>query len=174
MTTDNFYVAVNEIFKDEGGKTKDHAGLTNFGITLNALMALNIDLNGDGVINVQDIADMTKENAFRFFRAWWDREKYSRIFNEKVACKIMNISVNTGAHQAHIITQRSCRSCGIKLIEDGVMGSQTMDAINKINPDMLLTALKSETAGFYRTLVAQNPAKYEKYLEGWLENRAYD
>ena len=38
-------------------------------------------------------------------------------------------------------------------------------------PRILLAALKSEAAGYYRCLVAKNP-KLQKFLNGWL-NRAY-
>lgn len=171
---DNFTLAVNEALKDEGGKTKDHAGLTNFGITMAGLLSLSIDLNGDGSINKKDIENMTREQAVRFFRKWWDKCNYSLIINERVACKIFNISINTGPYQIHLITQRACRSCGFKLIEDGIFGKKTIAAVNSINPDVFLPALRSEIAGFYRLLATKNPVKYGGFLNGWLENRAYD
>ncbi|SPM44720.1 Uncharacterised protein [Orientia tsutsugamushi] len=47
----------------------------------------------------------------------------------------------------------------------------TLAAINKADLSDLLAALKSEAAGYYRTLAATQP-RQAKFLKGWLK-RAY-
>lgn len=111
---------------------------------------------------------MTVECAIQFYREdWWERFHYDRIFDQKIANKILDLAVNMGGKQAHICVQRALRSStGEKLQEDGVLGEETFFAMNNAQPDILLSALKSEAAGFYRSL--NQPA----FEAGWL-NRSY-
>lgn len=51
------------------------------------------------------------------------------------------------------------------------MGPQTLEAINISNPRVLLAAIKSEAAGYYRALAIKDQ-KQKKFLNGWLV-RAY-
>ena len=67
--------------------------------------------------------------------------------------------------------QRALRSVGIRVQEDGLIGSETLSAVKKSEPRCLLAAIKSEAAGYYRML-AQCKTGQEKFLKGWL-NRAY-
>ncbi|NDB82875.1 MAG: hypothetical protein EB127_09060, partial [Alphaproteobacteria bacterium] len=60
---------------------------------------------------------------------------------------------------------------GQDILEDGILGPMTLAAINKADLTDLLAALKSEAAGYYRTLAATKP-KRAKFLKGWLK-RAY-
>jgi lysozyme family protein len=69
-----------------------------------------------------------------------------------------------------IILQRALRSVGINVIEDGLFGAQTLSGLNNANPKVLLPAIKSEAAGYYRLIAAKNPQ--QKFLKGWL-NRTY-
>lgn len=55
--------------------------------------------------------------------------------------------------------------------EDGIVGPQTLSAINFSNPKVLIAAIKSEAAGYYRALVAKN-SNQKKFLNSWL-SRAY-
>ncbi len=72
---------------------------------------------------------------------------------------------------AHRLIQRALRSAGRDVIEDGLLGPKTIAAINAVDVSDLLAALKSEAAGYYRSIAASNP-KQRKFLKGWL-NRAY-
>lgn len=169
----DFESAYQELFKDEGGFVVDQGGPTNFGITLKTLLALNIDLNKDGEINLKDITGMTPEQAKEFFRAWWYRYRYDLITDDRVSSKIFNLSVNMGQNQAGKIAQRALRACGVKLVEDGIVGSKTRVMINSVDPKMMMVGLCAEAAGFYRVLAALNPKKYADDLNGWLNKRAY-
>ena len=54
---------------------------------------------------------------------------------------------------------------------DGVIGPQTIGAVNQANPAALLAAIRLEAAAFYRERVASN-RKLAPFERGWL-NRAY-
>jgi lysozyme family protein len=156
----------------------DPGGATKFGISLHELQALghlaglDIDINRDGHVDARDIAALTQDEAALIYReAYWDKWAYGRINDPSVAAKVFDLAVNMGPGQAHRMVQRAIRSAWVPTAEDGILGSQTLSAINAASPAALYAALKSEAAGFYRWLAATKPA-LGKFLDGWL-NRAY-
>jgi len=167
---DKFDIAILTVLKHEGGYTVDHAGPTNYGVTLRSL---DIDIDLDGDIDGDDIRAMTREDAISFYRRrWWDRYRYYEIRHILLATKIFDLAVNMGARQAGKLAQRAIRAFGVRLVEDGILGPASFNAINNIHyRDGLIIGVRCEAAGFYRSLVIQKP-EYEKYLKGWL-NRAY-
>ncbi len=60
---------------------------------------------------------------------------------------------------------------GINVLEDGLIGPETLLATMYSEPRSLLAAIKSKAAGYYRQIAAKNPSK-QKFLKGWL-NRVY-
>jgi lysozyme family protein len=93
-----------------------------------------------------------------------------------VAVKVFDLAVNVGPRQAHRLLQRALRACGRDVAEDGVIGPETLGAIAGVagageSPFAIVASLRSEAAGFYRTLIARRPllAVFER---GWLR-RAY-
>ncbi len=92
--------------------------------------------------------------------------------NDLVATQVFDLSINLGIRPAVIILQRALRSVGKTTVqEDGLIGPETLLATMYSEPRCLLAAIKSEAAGYYRQIVAQNPSQ-QKFLKGWL-NRAY-
>lgn len=175
----NFDTAVLTVLKHEGhfvNDSQDPGGATNHGISLRFLKNLGYmcdgylvgDLDHDGDIDVNDIKKITREDAIKIYRTYfWDKFSYDKVNNQSVATKIFDACVNMGSKHAHQCLQRAIRSASeIELIEDGVIGQKTLDAINNTDPGILLAAYRSELAGFYRLL------KNSHYLNGWL-NRAY-
>jgi lysozyme family protein len=58
------------------------------------------------------------------------------------------------------------------LVDDGILGEETLSYLNSVNAVELLSAMRSERAGEYR-LVAQHNPNENVYLDGWL-NRSYN
>jgi lysozyme family protein len=81
------------------------------------------------------------------------------------------LAVHTGIPQAVKLIQRALLAAGTQVVEDGIIGPETLAAINKADPTDLLAALKSEAAGFYRLIANANPSQ-QKFINGWLR-RAY-
>jgi lysozyme family protein len=176
--------ALAVVLSHEGGFTADAAdpgGATNYGVSLRFALTvgdrdgdgrLDLDLDGDGDVDAADIRALTAREAadvYRYF--WWDRYGYAR-FHLTIAAKVFDLAVNMGAPQAHKVLQRAVRAAsGLALVEDGVLGPKTAVAVADIPPFSLLIALRSEAAGFYRSLIAAKPA-LAKFETGWL-NRAY-
>jgi lysozyme family protein len=88
---------------------------------------------------------------------------------------MLDLAVNIGTDNATLCLQRALRACAKRTEEDGVLGSVTRAAASGANQVALLSALKSEAAGYYRLLATQRASrgKEERFLEGWL-NRAYE
>jgi lysozyme family protein len=150
------------VIKNEGGYVFDKddlGGETKFGISKRSYPALNIK-------------DLTLENAKKiYFCDYWYKGRFEEIEDESVATQLFDLSVNMGIRSAVIVLQRALRSVGIRVQEDGLIGSETLSAVKKSEPRCLLAAIKSEAAGYYRML-AQCKTGQEKFLKGWL-NRAY-
>ena len=182
-----FKLAMEDVLKHEGGFTVDHAGETNYGISLRFLKTLDKDwdgdgwldgdINQDGFIDPKDIKNMTEELAVElYYKQWWLRNDYDRIEDVHIACKVMDLAVNMGSKRCHILLQES--TIGLtgrknQLKVDGIIGPKTISVINTVNPRELLLCFQCRAHGFYDYLARSNPNKFGRFLEGWL-NRVYD
>ena len=105
-----------------------------------------------------------------YFRHFWSPHRYGQL-PDGISEKVFDLAVNMGPRQAHKLLQRSLRSCGRQVADDGILGPITRGAVLAVSPMALAAALRSEAAGFYRVLIARN-ARLAKYEGGWLR-RAY-
>lgn len=182
---DHFAHAFAFLLPHEGGfadHPADPGGSTNFGVSLRYLKRLgDSDLDGvldgdfdrDGDVDADDIHAMTEADAAAIYRRqWWDRYRYGEIQNADVAAKVLDLSVNMGPNAAHSLVQYALRAVHRRVKVDGILGPKTLAAVNVALPGTLVVALRSEAAGWYRSLVAEHH-QFEPFLEGWL-NRAYD
>lgn len=174
-----FHYAMNILLKHEGGLTTDHAGFTNFGITVPVLreaakLFSGLDIDGDGDIDADDIRLLSVEQAVQIYKKlWWDRYEYYRFRDRRIAAKVLDLSVNMGPRQAHKIFQRALRSIGLIIDDDGHLGPISFTTINSVEKvQQYLCGCRCEAAGFYRGITYMHP-DYKKYLSGWL-NRAYN
>jgi len=161
----NFKFAVKKTLFFEGGYVNhphDPGGETNFGISKRSYPHL-------------DIKNLTKEQAKEiYYRDFWLRNRCDAMLDKHIASKVFDFSVNMGLIQGGRILQRALRANEQSLVEDGIIGPITLAATNSFtgaNHLRLMSGLRSEAAGFYRSLVAQN-ANNRVFLTGWL-NRAY-
>jgi len=159
----NFNKAFQSLILLEGAYSNDlldNGGETKYGITKKQYPHLNI----------KDLSlDQAKEI---YYQDYWNINQYNKISSAKVAEKIFHTTVNTGVYQSHLILQRALNAVGHRsLVEDGILGNMTFEAVNKSQPRCLLPALRSELAGFYRLIIAKRPSQ-SKFMNGWLK-RAY-
>lgn len=183
---DIFPSALSFVLEHEGGLSNDPAdpgGITRWGISLRWLIQagrldldhdglMDGDVDGDGDIDAADVRALPRERAAVLYRQhWWEKGEYDRIASPVVAAKTFDFAVNMGFGPAHRCLQRAARACRYAIADDGVIGEQTLGAVNAIDGAQLTAALKSEAAGFYRGLVVARPA-FATFERGWL-NRAY-
>jgi lysozyme family protein len=159
-------------FCDDAG---DPGGATKYGISLRFLKDLGdevADVDRDGDVDADDVRALSWEQAANIYVThFWDRYHYG-FLQEDVAVKVFDMAVNVGPKQAALVTQRALRACGIEVEEDGIFGKETWRAANAARPDQLVSAIRSELAGFYRMLTKIHPER-SRFLAGWL-NRAYE
>jgi lysozyme family protein len=160
--TDIFETAIEFVLNHEGkyvNDIDDKGGETKYGISKQSYP------------NV-DIKNLSIEKAKEIYRKdFWESQNYKKIHNDDLAIKIFDLSVNTGSKRANKLIQRALRAVGKKVQENGILNDVVICLINESDPTDLLAALKSEAAGYYRTIVNTKP-KRAKFLNGWL-NRAY-
>jgi lysozyme family protein len=162
MYSSRFLKAFDYLMQHEGGYANNKAdagGETKYGISKRSYPHM-------------DIKNLTRDKARQiYFCDFWLKGKYEQINDETIAVKLFDLAVNMGIVQANKLIQRSLRSTGVNVVEDGVVGQITLTAINSADSTDLLAALKSEAAGYYRLLAGINPSQ-QAFITGWL-NRAY-
>ncbi|HEX3408668.1 MAG TPA: glycosyl hydrolase 108 family protein [Candidatus Binataceae bacterium] len=155
---------MERVLVHEGGYScnpSDPGGETHFGISKRSYPQLNI-------------SSLTREAAIAiYFRDWWRRYRYSDLPGP-IGAKLFDLAVNIGPEHAAHCLQRALRACGRQVSEDGLIGEQTRTAAPAANQVALMAALRSEAAGYYRTIAASEHGNRSKnaFLEGWLD-RAY-
>lgn len=163
MTIDlKFETAINSVLSHEGGYVNDptdRGGETKYGISKRSYPNI-------------DIKNLTLEQAKAIYkRDFWDNQPYKNINDIELSTKMFDLSVNMGAIQANKLLQRALRALGQTVVEDGVIGSKSLAAINSVDSSKLLVSLRSEAAGYYRIIAAVKTNQI-RFLQGWL-TRAY-
>jgi len=180
----DFDKAILTILRHEGklsNDANDPGGITNFGISLRFLMQTgDLDLDGwrdgdinhDKEVNAKDVRSMTQKQAIALYHDYfWNKNAYAKIGDQFCATKIFDLSVNMGSYAANRVAQHAVRSAiGLVISDDGIIGNKSLTALNMCHPSVLMAALKSEAAGYYRSIRYRGS---QDFLKGWL-NRAYD
>ncbi len=184
VSTSHFDKAILITLKHEGGFVNDPVdpgGATNWGVSIRFLKGagdydgdgwLDGDIDHDGDIDIDDIKNMTVEQAREIYRMhFWDKYDYDKIVDFTVAARLFDMTVNMGARQAGKIIQRAANNCGQNLGVDGKVGKNTFAAINCTNPELLMAEIRIEHANFYLRLIEKKP-HLAKYKKGWLRRAA--
>jgi len=153
------YVLENEgVYSDH---PLDRGGKTAYGITEIAANAHHCPQHQFGL----KISDITRDLARHiYFNDYW---KFSDIKNEKVAIKLFDIAVNVGKVGMAYVLQRALKACGENIKVDGIFGTKTEFAANKVPEFKLLNALSVQLARYYVNIVQRDP-KQIVFLEGWI------
>jgi lysozyme family protein len=152
----SFDAAISYVLENEGGESDnpaDHGGATRYGITHDEAAAHGID-----------IAELTLVAAKTIYLSeYWNPNHFGGIGNPRVATKLFDMAVNMGAATAIRIAQRA-----LGVVADGVMGPETLNAINNSTPDLLLFKLASGSVRRYVAIVMANHSQLV-FLSGWVE-----
>lgn len=178
----DFNKAIPTVLMHEGGfvnNASDAGGATNYGISTRFLQGhlSDGDFNHDGVVDLTDIKNMTKDEACTIYKKFfWDPNNYTSIVDQTITTKIFDFTVNMGASRSHKIAQAAINKVTNGSLDvDGVFGQQSIDAVNLIMSDddkqSLITAISDGAYAFYQALVAHDPSQ-EQFLLGW-RNRAF-
>lgn len=151
-----FEPAVEELLGHEGGygnDPDDPGGETHWGISKRRYPYVNIQ-------------SLTREEAIGIYRLdWWEEYRYGLVRDQRIANKLLAMSVNAGPAIAHRLMQESLNYLGMSLVVDGILGPRSRAAINSVDAGLLVNIYRVKTGAWYMDLGKL------KYLEGWL-NRA--
>jgi len=166
----DFIPAVEVILDHEGGfvdNPADPGGATNYGITARVLG----DWRGLGRAATPDeVKAMPPEEAVAIYRKrYW---QYSAIQDQACATKVFDCAVNMGPHQAHILAQQAANAIGTAIAVDGILGEQSLAAINACDPQEYLNSLCHQQMAFYQNLVDRKP-QLAVFRKGWMERAAW-
>lgn len=177
-----------------GKLTQDAGGRTRFGIA----DKFHPDLPEDFFTGPADEARAQAEEIE--LEQYWKPLKLDGVEDQAVASKIFDMGVNMGVHQAAVLAQRAvtfllatrgaqspesdtCSTrepqpslnsgppAATRLTEDGVIGPKTLEQINKLDPALVLKALRNFSESHYRHIATVNPAQAVN-LDGWLRRAA--
>ena len=159
------------ILKWEGGFVNhkyDRGGATNKGVTLKVWQKLGFDNDKDGDVDLQDLILITDNQATQIMaKGYWDDWQADKIENQAVANTLVDFAWGSGTKTSILLIQRLL---GLKA--DGVVGQQTLKALNTANPKDLLEKIYAFRINFLKSIVQRN-ATQKVFLKGWL-NRMND
>ncbi len=95
-------------------------------------------------------------------KEFWDKSKLDLVNSQKVANQIFIFSTNIGVNKANKEVQKL-----LNVTVDGIIGSQTIQAINEKIEDDFIKSFKSVQKAYYKRLVDNNP-NLEIYYKGWI------
>ena len=145
---------------------KDKGGATNMGITIGTWRQIGYDKDGDGYIDVQDIRLLDERDFGCVLKVYWNRWQANRIINQSIANLLVDWVFTSGKWGVKI-PQRI-----LKIEPDGIVGNQTLNAINLVNQKVFFDAVFEARKKFFHDIVKNDPSQ-RKFLKGWL-NRLND
>ena len=101
-----------------------------------------------------------------FKRGYWDKVKGDKIQYQSIANVLVSWAWGSGARTAVIQMQRV-----LKVSDDGVIGSQTLNALHACNEVELFDKCILARKTFFESIARRNP-KNMKFLKGWLNRLA--
>lgn len=163
-----FNEAFEEVIGLEGGYVFDPADLggeTKYGISKAAYPQV-------------DIKNLTLEQAKEiYFRDYWNKMLLGQLVNADVATELFEQGVNFGRVTAVLHAQkavnliRTVTPVVAPITEDGLIGPQTLKALNAVAPTRTVALLKTLNGlqfMRYVEIVKANPTQ-RKFFVGWLK-----
>ena len=148
----------------EGGFVNDPddmGGATNKGVTLSTYTAY-CRKKGYPVPTVERLKNISEREWTEILKTmYWDRWKADRIVNQSVADILVDWVWASGVHGV----KRVQKLLGVSV--DGIVGNQTLAAVNSRDAKELFYAIKAERIRFIDEICKARPAN-EKFRKGWL------
>ncbi len=162
-----------EIVAREGGfvdDPDDPGGATKFGVTLQTLRRLGLDLDGDGQVTVADVRSVSEDDAVALFLRYYFHGPRLGSLPDSLQPSVFDMYVNAGSNAVRIL-QRLLNEMGFDLAVDGIVGPRTAAVSHKgqeAAPDHLADAYGIARRNYYYAVADGRPAsrKYARRRDG--------
>jgi len=162
-----------EIVAREGGyvdDADDPGGATKYGVTIDTMRRLGLDLTRDGRIDTRDLRVLTRAHAVSIFVDHYFVEPRIDQLPAPLHPSVFDMYVNAGANAVKIL-QRLLGDMRIAVTVDGVIGPETIAASRRAMaaaPDHLVDAYGIGRRNYYYDLADRRPAsrKYARRRDG--------
>jgi lysozyme family protein len=155
-----------KVLRLEGGYVNhplDSGGPTKYGVILSVWTQHGYDKDGDGDIDAEDIKKLSEDDAkYIAKKFFWDYFRADFILNESVAQFIVDWGYNSGRKTVAKIVQRL-----LGIDDDGIVGPQTLTALNCADQEKLFSKLIIERKVFLNNIIKRRPEKIVFY-DGWM------
>lgn len=159
------------ILKWEGGYVNDpddRGGPTNMGITLATWKSRGYDKNGDGIIDENDVKQISREDARLILeKYYWNRWQADKIESQAIANLLVGWVWGSGLYG--ITFPQGI----LKVKQDGIVGPKTLNAVNNFPDQEELFYRLWHGKRAYLNLICIDRPQNKKFLKGWL-NRLND
>lgn len=161
-SVDKFDSIFSSTLEHEGGKTVDHAGATNYGITQTTLD----NYAKKNKIPRKSVNDITPDEAKNIARQeYYISPKFDQLPTDTSAI-LFDFGYNAGPQVA---TKKLQETVGAS--PDGVIGPKTLKAVDdyvaKNGEKTLMQQIISKREQYNNGLVRKDPGKYGKFAKGW-------
>lgn len=160
-SSERFEIAVESLLRHEGGYVDDphdRGGETRWGIS----RAQYPDI---------DLKHLSKRQAKEIYRVdYWLRFRLHEIENPVIATKMLDLVVWMGPDTAARMLQTALCACRERVTIDGVIGSQTLAAVNRAECAPVIVAMRALALDHIRGIVERDETQ-KRFLRGW-ERRA--
>lgn len=149
----NFKEIIKIILKSEGGyvwNPDDPGGETKYGISKKQYP--NVDIKSLTIDQAKEI----------YIKDYWWKINGDKINDDKIALQIFDFAVNSGVKRAVKFVQRICF-----VKEDGILGNETLNAINQRDETLVLYLYKLRRIEYYMRLARKKSLR--QFLYSWIK-----
>lgn len=138
----------------------DNGSWTNSGVTITTYTEY-CALKGLPVPTVDDLKKLDYATWLDILKVlFWDKIQGDKINNQSIANFLCDFEYNSGVWGIKTVQ----KILGLK--EDGIVGNQTLAAINNANQQQLHDQLRMQRTLFVNNIAVKNPLE-EKFENGW-------
>lgn len=166
--------AINKVLEHERGfvhHPNDRGGPTNWGVTQSTYDQYMTSVTGKPYRStIEEIKKMPIGNALTIYKTlYWDKMQGDKIRKYSIATAIFDQAINRGVSSAVKQAQKVLKEkfSYPTISVDGVVGPQTLTALNTVDEKKFLDNYLQESISFYNKIVQNNPTQ-SVFLRGWL------
>lgn len=154
------------LLKVEGGYVddpEDPGGETNKGITMSVFQHCAHEILGIDPTS-ENLKGLTDAQAGIIYKArYWDKIQGDSMGFQDLANIVCDFFVNAGTHATKLL-QHVLNGMGAHVVEDGVLGPASLEALLILVPVEVYRQYKQGRIQYYESL----GQKFPKFLAGWL------